>query len=294
MKKILLLLMIVVLLAGTAYAKGGHTVNVHGYTRHNGTYVAPHHRTAPNGTKADNWSTRGNVNPYTGKEGTKEGYGYGSSINGYTYNGREWVESSIASAFTVQQVITSQWIVFMDGVDTNIHYNDVNSCLTRMISLTVASEAYFKSKYGSNPYIEIKRLDAHLARSVFVADYTASKEGKVIEDVIWTCRQETITVPTTTQPVVTQSVTAPVPTVPVVQPAHSSIGKPILENWRKIKEGMTEEQVRTLLGKPSGAATLWGGTLVWYYSANRSFGPHIEFLQRDNNNDNYRVIRYSY
>jgi hypothetical protein len=28
-------------------------------------------RSAPNGTKADNWSSKGNVNPYTGKEGTR-------------------------------------------------------------------------------------------------------------------------------------------------------------------------------------------------------------------------------
>ncbi|MGF6412374.1 hypothetical protein OKW37_004044 [Paraburkholderia sp. MM5482-R2] len=43
---------------------------VSGYTRSNGTYVAGHHQTNPNGTKYDNWSSKGNVNPYTGKEGT--------------------------------------------------------------------------------------------------------------------------------------------------------------------------------------------------------------------------------
>jgi hypothetical protein len=47
------------------------TVNVRGYTRRDGTYVAPHVRTAPNSSKMDNWSTKGNVNPYTGKRGTK-------------------------------------------------------------------------------------------------------------------------------------------------------------------------------------------------------------------------------
>lgn len=47
------------------------SVSVRGYTRKDGTYVAPHHRSAPNGTKADNYSTRGNINPYTGKPGTK-------------------------------------------------------------------------------------------------------------------------------------------------------------------------------------------------------------------------------
>ena len=33
--------------------------------------MAPHVRSSPNGTASDNWSTKGNVNPYTGKVGTK-------------------------------------------------------------------------------------------------------------------------------------------------------------------------------------------------------------------------------
>lgn len=54
--------------SGTS-STGSHTTS--GYTKSNGTFVAPSHATNPNGTKADNWSTKGNVNPYTGKEGTK-------------------------------------------------------------------------------------------------------------------------------------------------------------------------------------------------------------------------------
>jgi hypothetical protein len=44
---------------------------VHGYTKKNGTVVQGYHATNPNGTKDDNYSTKGNVNPYTGKKGTK-------------------------------------------------------------------------------------------------------------------------------------------------------------------------------------------------------------------------------
>jgi hypothetical protein len=46
-------------------------VSVRGYFRADGTYVQPHVRSAPNSTRADNWSTKGNVNPYTGKVGTE-------------------------------------------------------------------------------------------------------------------------------------------------------------------------------------------------------------------------------
>jgi hypothetical protein len=49
---------------------------VKGYTKKNGTYVAPHYRSSPNSTKSDNYSTKGNVNPYTGKAGTKTDNSY--------------------------------------------------------------------------------------------------------------------------------------------------------------------------------------------------------------------------
>ena len=47
---------------------------VNGYYRSNGTYVQPHYRSSPNGTTLDNYSTKGNVNPYTGQPGTRNPY----------------------------------------------------------------------------------------------------------------------------------------------------------------------------------------------------------------------------
>ena len=44
-------------------------VYVNGYYKGNGTYVQPHYRSDPNSSRLDNWSTRGNINPYTGKRG---------------------------------------------------------------------------------------------------------------------------------------------------------------------------------------------------------------------------------
>jgi hypothetical protein len=69
-----LLLRIVCLAGALLAALPCHAaVAVKGYTRKDGTYVAPHYRSATNSTKNDNYSTKGNVNPYTGKEGTKPG-----------------------------------------------------------------------------------------------------------------------------------------------------------------------------------------------------------------------------
>lgn len=60
---------------GSSYhSTGGGSVHVRGHVAKNGTYVAPHVRTAPNQLKYDNWSTKGNANPYTGKKGEKDPY----------------------------------------------------------------------------------------------------------------------------------------------------------------------------------------------------------------------------
>ncbi|WP_025692312.1 hypothetical protein [Paenibacillus zanthoxyli] len=44
---------------------------VHGYTKKDGTYVRPHYRSDRDGSFNNNWSTKGNTNPITGKKGYK-------------------------------------------------------------------------------------------------------------------------------------------------------------------------------------------------------------------------------
>jgi hypothetical protein len=69
----------VFLFSVAAEAKGGGKgggpksgpVNVRPYTKKDGTHVDRHHRSAPDGSKTNNWTSKGNVNPYTGKTGTK-------------------------------------------------------------------------------------------------------------------------------------------------------------------------------------------------------------------------------
>lgn len=60
---------------------------VNGYMKSNGTYVSGHYRSDPDSTTDNNWSTRGNVNPYTGKIGTRNSNSYGN--NPVTRN-RSW------------------------------------------------------------------------------------------------------------------------------------------------------------------------------------------------------------
>lgn len=60
---------------------------VNGYYKNNGTYVQPHYRSNANSSRLDNWSTRGNVNPYTGQRGYKNPYGGSNTLGGSNHLG---------------------------------------------------------------------------------------------------------------------------------------------------------------------------------------------------------------
>jgi hypothetical protein len=90
MKRISVLALLFLLTALPAFGRSGHTyhstrsaasaccsrsasdVHVRGYTKRNGTVVRPYYRTRENSTQRDNFSTKGNVNPYTGRVGKKK------------------------------------------------------------------------------------------------------------------------------------------------------------------------------------------------------------------------------
>lgn len=54
---------------GTGSNSQGHYVQPH--TNQSGTYTSGHYQSNPNHTQTDNWSSSGNVNPYTGAVGTR-------------------------------------------------------------------------------------------------------------------------------------------------------------------------------------------------------------------------------
>ncbi|MBU0513674.1 MAG: hypothetical protein KJ621_02765 [Proteobacteria bacterium] len=91
MKRFLLILVALaafVLLPTLASAQYGR---VRGYYRRDGTYVQPHFRTYPDGNRFNNWSTRPNINPYTGQQGYRSpypSYNYPTSPNPYRYQHR--------------------------------------------------------------------------------------------------------------------------------------------------------------------------------------------------------------
>jgi hypothetical protein len=59
--------------SSSGYGTGSKSssTRVSGYTKKTGTYVAPARRSTPDRTTQNNWSTKPNTNPYTGKQGTR-------------------------------------------------------------------------------------------------------------------------------------------------------------------------------------------------------------------------------
>lgn len=77
MKKLLLVaaLFIGVLSLSFSISAEARTTRVREYYKPStGKYVAPHYKTTPNRSKFDNYSTKGNYNPYSGKKGTVNPY----------------------------------------------------------------------------------------------------------------------------------------------------------------------------------------------------------------------------
>jgi hypothetical protein len=82
MRMIAAMVMVMVLVLGATASAGHrgsgrgtgsspHSHSVRSYTRKNGTHVGAHRQTNPNHTQLDNYSTKGNVNPSTGRSGTR-------------------------------------------------------------------------------------------------------------------------------------------------------------------------------------------------------------------------------
>jgi len=71
MKKILSIILVsVVLFLGASSFVEAKVSSVRGYYKPStGRYVSPYFRTSPNSYKWDNYSSKGNINPFTSKKG---------------------------------------------------------------------------------------------------------------------------------------------------------------------------------------------------------------------------------
>lgn len=65
---------VLILFVGLSAPAFARDVYVKPHIRSDGTYVPGHHRSSPNSNDFDNFSTKGNVNPYTLESGTVDPY----------------------------------------------------------------------------------------------------------------------------------------------------------------------------------------------------------------------------
>jgi tetratricopeptide (TPR) repeat protein len=121
-------------LAVPVYAK---SVSVRGYYRKDGTYVRPHMRSSPDGNFWNNWSTKGNVNPYTGEMGTKTSPYGGSSIYSPYSGGAPYVPYSMPTT-TAPYGFSSPYVI--------------NSPATMPFSSMPQSNSGANPYYGSGAY----------------------------------------------------------------------------------------------------------------------------------------------
>lgn len=129
MRKAVILAIAVLLFLVTCVAAVA-AVHVKGYYRKDGTYVQPHYRSNPDHNFYNNYSTKGNINPYTGKEGTRvtPPPGYGSS----TYSTPTYVAPSYQPAVATPPVqpvetVTPQPVVATPTVTETATTNTVST-----------------------------------------------------------------------------------------------------------------------------------------------------------------------
>ena len=87
-------------------------VSVNGYYKKNGTYVKPHMRSNPDSSFRNNWSTIGNINPYTGRKGTKIVPNYNRSLT----------RSSTLSSNSYSSQLSN---INSDDINSTVNYNSL-------------------------------------------------------------------------------------------------------------------------------------------------------------------------
>lgn len=97
MKKLFAFFFLLAVLSSTAFAQDTY---INGYYRNDGTYVEPHYRSRANNNVYDNYSSQGNINPYTGQQGTVDPYqGNANQSSGYAIPQRSYTPERRGSTY---------------------------------------------------------------------------------------------------------------------------------------------------------------------------------------------------
>lgn len=139
---------------------GGAPVSVRGYIKSNGTYVAPHYRSAPDGNVYNNWSTVGNTNPYTGEVGKKN-----------PLSGAGLAAASEASAKRSEAAILAspEWL-------PDVAEESPNSLFDQLYTKSLTSTGAGKSSFTPHS-LDLRALSSAERQSIDLACISARSDG---------------------------------------------------------------------------------------------------------------------
>ena len=248
-------------------------VSVRGYQRKDGTYVAPHVRSSPNGTASDNWSTKGNVNPYTGKVGTKTAAEEGLTASSISAPTASRIDSATVADSGRQPNQLAPVFSLTGGAGS----------VAAAKSAPPKSEALAEAASLSEKELMLKIFEKLVALEERVAAIEITQEGKLA-----TLRSETQSAMNAVGAEFAR-IRAANPQGQSAKPNYGSPsnaelldtkgGIPSLAQWRKITTLQNYETVEKILGKPkkisnSGSGERWtyeGGGWVVFMSNGRVY-----------------------
>jgi hypothetical protein len=108
----------------TAFAQSH--VRVRAYVKKDGTYVPSHYRTSKDYTKRNNWTTIGNVNPYTGKAGTLPSDSYSTTrYSNSLYRTPSYSTPKYSRSYSTSSYVTPSYSTstYTDPVFKNTSYS---------------------------------------------------------------------------------------------------------------------------------------------------------------------------
>lgn len=123
-------------------------VSVKGYYRKNGTYVAPHYRSDPDGIKSNNYSYPGNYNPNTGQITP------GGSVGYIAPSGpAATVVPQVQIINPINQLNLKQRTLVKSKLYSDVFYVNDNYCLQ-----WVTSESAAKRNFGTDWNLKINNV----------------------------------------------------------------------------------------------------------------------------------------
>jgi hypothetical protein len=141
-------------LPGIAFSE----VYANGYYRKDGTYVQPHYRSDPDGNFYNNWSTKGNYNPYTGAYGTRVTPG-GSTIYYEDTSAKEELAAQRAHEEKLLRMQLEHESSMLDASVKQKRFDEKNSIelIRRERARNAVQNSRVDARLTANPYMSARQ-----------------------------------------------------------------------------------------------------------------------------------------